>query len=80
MLWRAAADAMFREDFADRVLPVDGDVAVHYADIMVARRGVGNPMEGFDPLIAATAVGVATRDVAGFSGCGLKTLIDPWKA
>jgi len=47
---------------------------------VLARRRAGNPIEGFDALIAATALaagaGVATRDTSGFAGCGL-TLIDP---
>jgi toxin FitB len=77
----AAAEAMFAEDFAGRILPFEATAAVRYADIVVARRQAGNPIEGFDALIAATALGVgasvATRDTAGFAGCGL-TLIDPW--
>jgi toxin FitB len=77
----AAAAAMFAEDFANRILSFEGTAAARYADIVVARRRAGNPIEGFDALIAATALGagasVATRDTAGFAGCGL-TLIDPW--
>jgi len=78
-----AADAMFTEDLADRVLPFDGAAAARYAEIVIARRGVGSPIEGFDALIAATALAVgadvATRDIGGFEGCGL-TLVDPWDA
>jgi len=77
----AAAEAMFAEDLAGRVLLYDGAAAVRYAEIVVARRLAGNPIEAFDALIAATALtagaGVATRDIGGFDGCGL-TLIDPW--
>lgn len=80
----AAAEAMFTEDIAERVLPFDGAAAAHYAEIVVARRLAGNPIESFGALIAATArasgAGVATRDIAGFQGCGLETLIDPWNA
>ena len=80
----AAAEAMFTEDIAERVLPFNGATAAHYAEIVVARRQAGNPIEAFDALIAATALaagaGVATRDIAGFQGCGLRTLIDPWNA
>lgn len=76
-----AARAVFIEDFADRVLPFGAAAAVRYADIVTARRHAGNPIEGFDALIAATALAagasVATRDTAGFSGCGL-IVIDPW--
>ena len=77
----AAAEAMFAEDLADRILPFDSAAAAHYATIVVARREMGHPIEAFDALIAATALAagadVATRDTAGFDGCGL-TLIDPW--
>jgi predicted nucleic acid-binding protein len=77
----AAAAAVFAEDFAGRILAFEAAAAARYADIVVARRQSGNPIEGFDALIAATALGagasVATRDTAGFAGCGL-TLIDPW--
>ncbi len=77
----AAAEAMFAEDLAGRVLPYDGAAAARYAEIVVARRRVGNPIEAFDALIAATALtagaSLATRDLGGFDGCGL-TLIDPW--
>jgi predicted nucleic acid-binding protein len=79
----AAVAAVFAEDFAGRILAFEATAAARYADIVVARRQAGNPIEGFDALIAATALGagasVATRDTAGFAGCGL-TLIDPWTA
>jgi predicted nucleic acid-binding protein len=77
----AAAAAVFAEDFAGRILAFEAAAAACYADIVVARRQSGNPIEGFDALIAATALGagasVAARDTAGFAGCGL-TPIDPW--
>src|SRR5271167_4997774 len=77
----AAAAAVFAEDLAGRILVFEATAAARYADIVVARRQAGNPIEGFDALIAATALGagasVATRDTAGFAGCGL-TLVDPW--
>lgn len=79
----AAAEAMFAEDFAGRVLSYGGNAAAHYAAIVTARRRAGNPIEAFDALIAAAAraagAGVATRDTGGFAGCGL-TLVDPWTA
>jgi toxin FitB len=77
----AAAEAMFAEDLAGRVLPYDSAAAARYGEIVVARRRIGNPIEAFDALIAATVLtagaSVATRDTGGFDGCGL-TLIDPW--
>ncbi|EQD57817.1 PilT domain-containing protein [mine drainage metagenome] len=78
-----AAEAMFAEDFAGRILPFGSAAAACYAGIVMKRRLAGSPIEGFDGVIAAVAVSagarVATRDCAGFSGCGL-TLIDPWRA
>jgi predicted nucleic acid-binding protein len=66
---------------AGRVLPFSSRAAAHYAEIVTARRRAGNPIEGFDALIAAIAwaaeAEIATRDVSGFDGCGL-TVIDPW--
>ncbi len=76
-----AARAVFIEDFADRILPFGPAAVVRYADLVTARRQAGNPIDGFDALIAATALAagasVATRNTAGFSGCGL-IVIDPW--
>jgi predicted nucleic acid-binding protein len=77
------AKAIFNEDLAGRVLPFEGGTAVYYAELVAARRAAGNPIEGFDGLIAATALAagadIATRDVGGFAGCGLK-VINPWEA
>ena len=76
-----AARAMFREDFAGRVLPFDTEAAIVYAEIFTARRSAGRPAAMADLMIAAIArvrdASVVTRDTAGFAGCGL-TLIDPW--
>jgi predicted nucleic acid-binding protein len=79
----AAAEAMFADDFEGRVLPFDEAAAVHYAEIVAARRREGRPIEAFDAQIAATArvagAGIATRDTGDFAGCGL-TLVNPWQA
>ena len=79
----AAAEAMFTDDFAGRVLPFDEAAAVHYAEIVAARRREGRAIEAFDAQIAATArvagADLATRDVGDFADCGL-TLVNPWKA
>lgn len=79
----AAAEAMFAEDFAGRVLPFDNSAARHYAEIVAARRRAGKPIEAFDAQIAAIAAtrgaGIATRDSSGFWDCGV-TLINPWSA
>ena len=79
----AAAEAMFAEDFAGRLLPFEAHAAARYPEVVLARRQVGKPIEKFDALIAATALAagasVATRDAGGFADCGL-TVIDPWSA
>jgi toxin FitB len=76
-----ALDAMFSEDFAGRVLPFDSSAAAGYAEVVAVRRQAGTPISQFDAQIAATALnhrlGVATRNVADFEGCGL-TVINPW--
>ena len=79
----AAAEAVFDEDLAGRILPFDGNSAAHYARLVMARRDAGTPIEAFDALIAAAALsagaGIATRDTGGFAGCGLD-LVNPWHA
>jgi len=80
----AAADAIFTEEFVGRVLSYGPAAAVRYAEIVAARRQAGKPIEAFDALIAATALaagaGIATRDVSGFEGCNLPTLVNPFGA
>jgi toxin FitB len=79
----AAAEAMFIDDFGGRVLHFDEKAAVHYAEIVAARRREGRPIEAFDAQIAATprvaGAELATRDVGDFASCGL-TLVNPWEA
>jgi len=78
-----AAEAMFAEDFAGRILPFGAEAAFCYPTLVAARRRAGNPIEQLDALIAAialaTGASLATRDTGGFTGCGL-TVIDPWAA
>jgi toxin FitB len=78
-----AALAMFREDFAGRILPFDMDAAVIYAEFFVMRRSAGRPAAIADLMIASIArahgASVVTRDTGDFEGCGL-TLINPWSA
>jgi predicted nucleic acid-binding protein len=77
-----AAEALFAEEFAGRVLTFGGLAARRYVEIVLARRREGQPIEGFDALIAAMAAvagaAIATRDIGGFSGCGI-TVINPWE-
>lgn len=77
----AAADAMFEENFAGRILSFSSQAAYAYAEIAAARRRAGRPISQFDAQIAAiarsTGAGVATRSVADFAGCCIN-VIDPW--
>lgn len=76
-----AANAMFAEDFAGRVLGFGTDAALPYARIAAERRRAGRPISHFDAQIAAiaraTGASVATRNVKDFEGCGV-TVVDPW--
>jgi hypothetical protein len=76
-----ALEAMFLEDFAGRVLPFASASAADYAAVVATRRGAGTPISQFDGQIAAIALshrlGLATRNVSDFEGCGL-ALTNPW--
>jgi predicted nucleic acid-binding protein len=76
-----AALAMFREDFAGRILAFDSDAAVIYAALFAVRRAAGRPTATADLMIAAIArtrgASVVTRDSGDFEACGL-ILINPW--
>jgi predicted nucleic acid-binding protein len=78
-----AAQAMFSNEFNDRVLPFDDIAADIYADLRIDRARSGRPLAAEDGMIAAIAkargAAVVTRDLGGFDGCGV-TLIDPWEA
>ena len=77
----AAADDIFSA-FGDQVLPVDSAAAEHYAAIASVRERAGQPIPGFDALIAAVCrsrgAALATRNVSDFDGTGVE-IIDPWK-
>jgi predicted nucleic acid-binding protein len=76
-----ALEAMFLEDFAGRILPFDSSCAADYAVLVAARRRAGTPISQFDGQIAAIALshrlGLATRNLSEFEGCGL-VLTNPW--
>ncbi len=63
------------------VLPLIGECAAQYADIVATRRRTGRPIGAMDAFIAAiareAAATVATRDLSDFDGLGLD-LVDPW--
>lgn len=79
---RHALDALFRDDFAGRVLPFDAAAAASYAPVVTARRRAGRPIAQFDAQIAAIATArgaaLATRNTADFEGCGVE-LHNPWR-
>jgi predicted nucleic acid-binding protein len=77
-----AAEQMFAEDFADRLLAFDTPSAIEFATIAATRRRQGRPTGTFDAQIAAIALSrgatLATRDVTDFQDCGL-AIINPWE-
>ena len=78
-----ATARLLQQYFPDRVLPFDSDAANEYALIVSNRRAAGAPISQSDAQIAAIArsrgAAVATRDVEGFTGCGIE-VINPWRA
>lgn len=77
----AAAEAMFANEFAGRVLTFDAAASRHYADIRAGRQFQGAPISVFDAQIAAIVrcheAVLITRNVADFRECGI-TIINPW--
>ena len=78
-----AMEVILREDMAGRILPFDSAAAEAYAIIAATRRSAGRPIAQADCQIAGIArargAAVATRNVAGFEGCGVDR-IDPGAA
>ncbi len=76
-----AAEATFREDFEERILPFDSDAAREFAGIVGARRRRGRPITQADAQIAAIAKAygavIATRNTKDFEHCGVKA-VNPW--
>lgn len=77
----AAAEAMFTEDLAARVLAFDSLAARAFSRIAAHRRGMGKPIAHADAQIAAISqtrgARLATRNIADFADCGVD-LINPW--
>lgn len=77
----AAAEAMFAEDLAGRVVGFDSDAARYFSRIAAHRRALGRPISHADAQIAAIAqmrgAKFATRNVADFEDCDL-AVVDPW--
>jgi predicted nucleic acid-binding protein len=76
-----AANAMFAEDFANRILPFDGRAAEQYARLIGSGLHHGGEIDNFDLLIAAITLAhrgtVATRNIRDFTNLGVK-LVNPW--
>jgi predicted nucleic acid-binding protein len=69
--------------YADRILPIDQDVAEQWGAIMAAARRRARPLPAIDCLIAATAAQhsliVATRNVSHFQRAGVN-VVNPFEA
>ena len=69
--------------FEQRVLPVDGSVALAWGDLMGMVKRSGRGLSSMDGLIAATAIAqdliLATRNTKDFDGLGIR-LFNPWTA
>ena len=77
----AAAEAMFAEDLAGRVVGFESDAARVFSRIAARRRALGKPISHADTQIAAIAhvrkAKLATRNVADFRDCDID-VVDPW--
>ena len=78
-----AAEAMFTEDFAGRILGFDSEAARAFAKIATRRRLAGRPISQADAQIAAIVethnATLATRNGADFESAEIR-LVDPWNA
>lgn len=76
------AQAMFGEDFNDKIWSFDSAAAEAYAEIFAARRRGGRHTKPTDLMIAAIALSrnaaVVTRNVGDFDGCGV-AVVNPWE-
>ena len=78
---RAAAEAMFAEDFRRRIFAFGSEAARAFSRIAAHRRQLGKPISNADAQVAAIArvqkARLATRNVTDFMDCELD-VIDPW--
>ncbi|MBB5278752.1 hypothetical protein HNR26_004866 [Rhizobium rosettiformans] len=69
--------------FENRIIPVEGPVALAWGDLMALAKRSGRGLTSMDGLIAATAVAhqltLATRNTKDFEGFGVD-IINPWAA
>lgn len=67
--------------YGPRILPIDSTTAIHWAEIVYQRTGLGRPISTSDALIAATALQhnltLLTRNDQDFAHTGVLVL-NPW--
>ncbi len=77
----SAAEAMFTEDLAGRVLGFESPAARIFSKVAAQRRALGRPIGHADAQIAsitqANRARLATRNKSDFEDCGIE-VIDPW--
>jgi predicted nucleic acid-binding protein len=78
---QSAAEAMFTQDLAGRVLGFESDAARIFSKLAAQRRALGRPISHADAQIAsitrARRAKLATRNQSDFADCGID-VIDPW--
>jgi len=78
-----AAQLMFAEDFAGRILPFEETAAIAFARIAAQRRQMGKPISQADAQIASICytyqATLATRNVSDFEECGI-AIVNPWES
>jgi len=76
-------DRDLSERFSGRILPIDQNVALRWAELQARAEKVGRPMPVIDGLIAASAavneLTIVTRNGGDMAQSGV-AIIDPWKA
>jgi predicted nucleic acid-binding protein len=78
---REIAQAMFVEEFVERILTFDQKAAECFAQIASSRKRLGKPISQSDAQIAAICLAngtqIATRNVNEFENCQI-SIINPW--
>jgi hypothetical protein len=79
--FESAAQEVFEQNFAGRILSFNPDAAAAYAQIASDRSRAGHPISHLDAQIAAiaheTGAALVTRNIKDFHGCSIN-LINPW--